>query len=833
MGKLVNVVLPSGKVVSVPEELANKINQTTIAHTEDSNSAAAREVGTLNEERSAGLGEGIKASVEGFADAATFGGYGALKAYGDPEAGRNAQIRAQERPGARLAGELATVVLPSGVLGDAGKAIGEALPINSIAGVAGKAGGRLAEGAVYGIGGNLAASNVTGDPVSIEGLVQSAGIGAILNYGIGKISDGILGKSKRATEALAEEEKSSKLSDFFTSKPETYNELVATHKANISAAKATQREYDKAVQKYAEDYHEFTVDPKNVKSAINDLGTLELNITSQLRAKAKGDFYPLKDNGSVEVVPTTQPIRRKIGESAPEYTTDRSVKGPTTNPTPLKDTATPRYPRDASTVPPIRTYTDTGSLTPQEVSALEQAKRVIGETKTKALKAIREGKQSDALIHLDNGIKQAKDFLPEAEYPDIPSLSPKFHGSRPTVPEGTLPGTVKGFASLDPRTVAKIANSVEAGTPLAEAVDKFTVDIGMTMGATPAETLAGIHAGLKNSLKSFASREIESGGMPNLLDVLKGSSRKALRYAFGRVADRSAGGGFIGSAARTMTGAAVGYGLDGVEGAVIGAQLLSGKSTIRENTGSLFAKYGSRAASGLTKLAPVTSFLSTSFPSGEKDSETDIRKLALNRTRDLQSSMHLATDASFSALQPLMNAPGDIAYKMHEVINNAVAYMTNAAPRDPGVATNMFNSYWKPTHSEALRLASVMEAVLAPMQAIQRLIQGSGHPEAADALWSNWPAHMQEASSAMVENAAALGNLTREQSSALGRCFRVPLNGFQQPEVAMQLQSLFLPKPSEQSSAGSSKSPGVNGRPPAISNQRNPNSTLINQLQRN
>ena len=198
MGKLVNVVLPGGRVVSVPQEVADNIAGNDVAHTENLAEAGARSTQDINTERSAGLGEGFKAAAEGFADAATLGAYGQIRAAVDPNA-RNSQIRAQERPGARFLGEAAALLAPTGALGTSAKAVGEALPLSKIAGATGN---RLAEGAVYGIAGNISHANVAGDPLSIESIVVDAGVGALINFGFGKISDGLLSGSKRAKAAI-------------------------------------------------------------------------------------------------------------------------------------------------------------------------------------------------------------------------------------------------------------------------------------------------------------------------------------------------------------------------------------------------------------------------------------------------------------------------------------------------------------------------------------------------------------------------------------------------------------------------------------------------------
>lgn len=769
MGKLVNVVLPGGRVVSVPQEVADKISGNDVAHVEGLGEAGARATQDINTERSEGALEGIKAAAEGFADAATIGGYGRVRQWVDPNA-RNSQIRAQERPGARFLGEATALLLPTGALGGTAKAIGKALPITAAGGIGGTA-GRLAEGALYGVSGSISHANVAGDPLSIEGIVKDAGIGAILNYGLGKVGDGLLGASNRAKASIAEAEAGEKAVNIFQSTPESYNELVAANKATLQSSRANQKLWDKAAANYYNEFKELGSDPKLLRKLIVDVDVVERKALDQLTKGKRMVDLPLKSN---------------VGQYA-----------------------TP--------------------LTEADRAALNRVRKVLSDARVDATKALSAGNHGAVIPKLEAAITDAKNLIPDLELPTLPSLAKL--GDRPVIPDlPTLPKDLKGFARLHPDTVAKLANSAEPGSALAQSIEKFTTDLGLEGAASASSTIAGTHATLSSVVGKIT--ESEATGK-SLLDVLRLNSKRAVRYGFGRMADNAAGGGFLGANARTLVGGVIGYGLDGVEGAVIGASLLNSKASSRSSIKNIFAKYGTGAASVVGKLGSVTSYLKASFPSGEEDKETDIRKLALNRVNELKIAATTATDASYSAVQPLLNQPGDIAFKIHQLVVGALGFMATTAPGDPGLATNMFKSYWKPTHSEALRLANVMEAVLQPIQAIERLISGKSDPVAANALWSVWPAHMQESATELANNAQYMSNLTREQSSALGNLFRIPLNGFQIPEVIAQLQSYYLPKPLENDGKPPSKMPTGNptGRPPAV-NSSNPNQSRVTQLQR-
>lgn len=138
---------------------------------------------------------------EGLADTLTFGAYGKAKdALSDDETVHQNQAARQAQGGARLFGNLAGVAInPAGVLGDAGVAVkgAEALGL-------GKMAGRAVEGAALGVGGHISDSSVTGDPLTIEGTLQAAGVGGVMGVGFGALGDKLFGGAERAQKAIAE-----------------------------------------------------------------------------------------------------------------------------------------------------------------------------------------------------------------------------------------------------------------------------------------------------------------------------------------------------------------------------------------------------------------------------------------------------------------------------------------------------------------------------------------------------------------------------------------------------------------------------------------------------
>ncbi len=266
MGRYVNVVTSDGRVVSVPEEVAEASG---LPDADRSGDTAAEYAGQLNEERSSGVIEGLKAAGEGALDAATGGGYGKAREAIDPEGARTSRIRAQERPGARLAGEVGTLLAPTGVLGRGAKVATE-FTLPGVAGKIGAAGkyGRAAEGAILGGAGHVSGTNVTGDDLTIAGTMEAATVGGLLDYGLGKLGDKFTAAgNKQAAKAKAAEELGQKafeaeqLLEASQPKWETFRQTNEAH------AKALKQNNDAAWREATARAKQLT--PEGIKKAIN------------------------------------------------------------------------------------------------------------------------------------------------------------------------------------------------------------------------------------------------------------------------------------------------------------------------------------------------------------------------------------------------------------------------------------------------------------------------------------------------------------------------------------------------------------------------------------
>lgn len=267
MGK-VNVISPTGEVVSVDEKVAERLPKATSKQVAD---AAAEK---RNEELSSGVVETGKALGEGFLDAASFGVYGAAKTgladFTGAGFGRDYRVRAEQHPVARTVGEIGAVLAPTGLLGAGAKAAtgltaaglagraGAGLARGLGGGVIGGAAGLAVEGGLLGAGAEVSHANVSGDPLTIDSVVASAGVGAILNVGAGALA-ALVGKAgskladraaKTEAKVAAAESRVVKAMDELESP--AYNELRAAHEASKAEARTTNAEVARRTRAHEE-----------------------------------------------------------------------------------------------------------------------------------------------------------------------------------------------------------------------------------------------------------------------------------------------------------------------------------------------------------------------------------------------------------------------------------------------------------------------------------------------------------------------------------------------------------------------------------------------------
>ena len=923
MGKLVNIVLPGGRVVAVPEEdaRAGTFREQT---GEEATQQQAEKVRL--EEHSGGLNL-LRATAEGFADTATGGAYGkvAPELLGD-EFKREMQVTAQEHPYGRLGGEALALLLPTGALGRGAKAAGELTAVGlterAALGIEAQTGSRLAaklgEGALMGTQGYIANTNVTGDPVTIEGTVESATIGGILNAGLDKMGAALGRSGKRAAEKVEGIEKYNADVDLVKANEKLFSDSPAytSVREAYSSLEKTLSEKNAEIDSEIADWAE-AVKPNNVRSTINEYQKAKNEVLSEISATPYGRQVKAQQRAQQaaesKFAAQTKAYQKFINDTEKF---PKALKGFSQAIKQIEDRAGSATTQEealaaqlAATAEGLEGGAQLGDLSAQAPKGLAQeakefrarlsriAKQVSGANQQAAgefggydleagrwvgneapqvasidqamaeLHALRNdlGKygfitkpnlpeipvpppttpipgleaSTEALGHaartMDSAIGRAKQFaangnhaealgelraleglrqtpgLGDLPLPEIPPSPRAKIGYKPV----KLPATLREFARKTPQDMAELSANLakfDDGTVTTE-FTKLADELGLARNSAghvlPVDLQAGMQEAFKalDRVKSADAAEAAKGG---ILSWLKKKSKQGAKYAASRFFDV---GGPLGAITRVVGGEAFGAGLDAIDNAVVNGTLMASKKNLELKINRLWSRLET-GGPRLQKAAPVVAWLSRGFPSGDPDNEKDIRKQAANRIHDFHAAGGYGNDAAFLALEPLMGHEGDIAGKMHSQIRMALGHMMAATPKDPGLDITAHGSNWLPSHSQAVELAHRIEAVENPIAAIERAIQGEGHPAAAETLWAVYPNLMTAMAQ---EYAANPREMTYEEGSVVSQLFRVPMTGLQQPLVATALQGLYLPKPEQPQAAATGG--GVGGRPAKVSTQ--------------
>lgn len=912
MGKTV-VVRPDGSKLEVDDADVGTLEKAGYRR-EQHEELVQRTEAASKERFYSSTSERIKTAIEGAGSGITLGLTDVIRReFASEEANRESDARREINPRTHTAGEFAGAVV--GTLASGGTGLAASTPVGLLerAGTAvrgavpGRAAGLAAEGALYGVGGAVEAANVSGDPLTIEGALEGAGFGAVLNYGFGRVGDVLIGKASKARQAIEAEKVAEKayqeaavqgaklvdpppswsafrdthagLADSVraenrvhareveqytkASTPDGVRSLVAQYKAARNeiqariqatphaqadkagrrAATTADRVYTKAqakVDEFVNSTEKFPQALEDFEEAINDFaarkgvdgaGSLEDQLKASLEEMQKNggklpDVKNSDDATNVREFKAQLSRAHKLksggfrvdgGTWVPDESVAPDPMGALRELHDLRTKLTTKYSKNWAPDLPKIPEKPADYVTPEltdDVVALQRGARDLDASINQAL----------ADLKVDGGASLATLRAGQARLHSIPGLEDLKLPAIPAPPRPrretieAIPKSLRDFARINEDRARRLAQQVDAHPELASTFDNLMVDLGTPpMGATPGERLLSGWAGLRGNLETLERLSMETTkasvkkkGPTGWLDMLRSKAKRGFAWGVGRTAST---GGITGSVAQTVVGGAVGYAMGGAEGALITGSIFGAKGAARGKLRALSAKLGTPGRM-VTKLGPVTAYLGASILTGDEDPETDPRKQSVNRITDALHGQYSAADSMYMAFEPLAGAPGDIMFKFHQHAVNAMNHLAEVAPKDPGIDVTPRGSDWTPDWSEAVKYAHRIEAVVNPLDAIERSISGDGHPAAAETLWVVWPALMQEAAQEVVAVAATRG-LTYEEGSNLSQLFRVPLTGLQDQAVIVALQGQYLPKPEQpQSGAGKSKSPG--GRPPAV-----------------
>lgn len=934
----VNVVLPDGRVVSVDQEDATHLNQA------ESSDVASSGRADVNAAESSGIGNTVAAGLEGAADTLSFGGYGKLQELRSDQledsGATNMEQRAQNHGVARFAGEAAAMLAPTGWLGKGAQTVGEAgFGVASALGegaaeIGGKAAGRFVEGSAFGLGGYVSNSNVTGDPLTVEGALEEATVGGVLNLGFGLAGDKLIQKSERAKQVLKEIEDTKKDVDLLKDKGKLFEDSQAWDEVREahSSVQNDLRSQNRDIQKENLDYAE-SLDPKYVDKTIKSYQTAKNEVLSRINgteygkqageaARAQNEAVDVYEkaktnydgfvNDTSKLPRTFNKFQSAIDELADRYGIGAEEAGSATaadlssklsatnealkNGVSMEEMEAGRAIEDdylkngqgqgndsamAQTVKDLRARLSRAAKLNSGGYADEAGRWVADGSARDVDKAMEElhGLRDDlrkysfiekpnlpdlpvkppdwtlpgasgnldelrqlsgVAVDLDKAVNNAKQLSREGDHAAalnelraaqsrtsaVPGMGDLKFPELPQPPrapipfdEMKLPKTLREFAGMGDERIEKFAAGVQDG-PVASGIAKLADELGLTKGASAADTIRELNKSLKESIPAYERL------------VAKSAKKKAAGGVLGWLKDASknAAVGAAGFAAFGMTGGAIGAGLGAIarggtragleaagESASLRGSLVAAKVGIRKKVAQVISKLGKVGAEG-KKLGPVTAYLAQSFPSGEADREKNMRKQAYNRITEISHAVANGPDLSYMALQPMLGHPGDIGGKLHDKVMSGALHLQMTMPKDPGIDVTLHGSNWTPSFQQSIQLGHRLEAIQNPLAALERTLTGKADPVTAETLWTQWPAIMQEAGSQLAMAAPEM-KISYEQASALSRTFRVPLSGLQEPSVVLALQGMYLPKPTQSGQSGGQHQSSPGGRPAAVSSQ--------------
>lgn len=751
------VVTADGRVISMPEDdAAVAVGGGTGASEESLESGVDRDAQLTREARYSSPRDKLDSALLGVGNDITLGGLGYALRSIDPDMVESAQAN----PGWNKFGAAAGFLIPG--MGEAAGA-GVLEKAGEVGGRLGSIGEQAAKGAVLGGGAYLAESGVSGDPLTIEGAVRSIGLGAAISAAADIGGSAFVGAARK----LGYAKRLARVEDLLDEPPDSYKALTT----EVNSGADTLRAGNKALLKQTADYDDFLFGG----SGATDRG-FNRAISSTVKA-TDATYNDLLDFARPQTALSR--AREALGDDADTADLFKYVKD--ANDT--RDTVRAMQQR-LRTIPPTRSGVGTGL--PGPVPAAEDLRAV-----------------QDQLI----AMPQASKFIGAIErVPVAPSseLAPVFAGKMPT--------SLRDYLALPADKVTQIANTIKAlgeGSTAHQALDKFLGDVGIdgiaAHGGDAAVATTGAHRTLNDQLDALQKALTRLKTLPSK-GIEKGVKAAARDKSDGTPVLRRA----MSDGAASALGKAIGH---TIGGGALGGALIAAKHSLLGSLKDLVEHYGEPVGKALKALGPVTAWLANSFPHGTKDPEKDIRKLALNRARELSYAAAVAPDAVYSNLSAFHGQPNNIPLKLHQQIVGAIQHLAATAPKDPGLQPRGTGSAWLPNTNEAIALAHRLEAAHAPQAAIARLLSGQVHPAAVDTLQRTAPATMQYIAQELAST--PMDGVTHDRARGLSAVIGTPMTGMQIPAIGSTLQAVYAraaqamqPQPEAPSRAP--------GRPPSV-----------------
>jgi hypothetical protein len=806
VGRPVNLIRPSdGEVVTVDESKVESLARLGYRPQEVGEQLERAEGRAEKEYYSSGEQQFIT-GVEGALSGLTIG---ASDMFADAEAGQ----RARYNPGTRIATEIGGAILPAIFSGGTTAGASGARAAGSLASLAritpagqlayragnlGKAvGGGLkgavvaagVEGAVFGGGAEVTRTALSGDPLTVEGVIASAGIGGILGAGAGALAHGFGALGARAKQAITAADSAAVADD-------------ATKILQSTSKKEMVREVQKSLVS-DESFDSLRVALRDMKRAADDTLRAADDAVKAATAAPKAGKASLKQRFEFEL--------RPVGD---QMFGDATLAGT-------------REHRAALTR--VRNAYTNVKAAWKDPQALDEAVEAYRAALVEANEKMGGGYAIPSLIRQQTdtaaaAVRETADYAAVydavSRFPDSPDAFFKMKSQKAD----------EMFAAVDKVMALRDAGLRPTQQALEKSIDDIAARAGIAVEGTPAERLKAVYGlgtpkALKEQFKA-AKQAVAAGAEPPQSQVTKVMRRSATQGAARQASAmvRKVGGNaFLGAAAYQVGGALMGgVLLGGDSGGFLGGYMLgagaAGRGAVVSKLTRIAATWGPRAERATRAIGPRVEPLAWSM-SGIKDDESNRKELFKKRSQEIRELAVAGPDRAFAAAAAFeQEGHGDFAKVMHQKVVGALQHTVAVLPKDPGKTPWGLESLWEPTPGQLEVFSRAYRAVTSPMESFETLASGDVHPAEVKALQAAWPELYGTWRAAMIERLASddiQDRLTRQDLSDLSVALDMPLASTQRPEWISAQQQMFLERSAPVSPPNQS---GPVGRPPGPGN---------------
>lgn len=815
-GPMVNVRKPSGGIIGVTREQAEKFLSLEGYSLEGSNQGRARRREDAEEEYFTSTTERILTGVEGLGRGLSLGLTAGLET-------DRSQLRAEYNPGTAITTEIVGAIAPvllsggaaapeaavvtggrlAGAVRGARAALG-ATPAGLLAkgglgveralggGIRGMAAAGAVEGAVAaGVGGVA-----RGDPETVEHIFAGAGLGGLLGAGAGALSRGAralkTGRDAAAAGRAVDELSAASVAEGMDDLRLAGDDLrtaysgarrVVTPSANEAASiAALARHWGDEVLEHARDVRRGVPRPTGLVGKADNAA-----VTAPVRGQARGADATVPGVPSMTLATAPGGLGRSpsLAGRAAADAADTEISAVTR--------------ATAAGTPPVPT---TGA---DEIMGLE---RDIARGKQQLLRGGDAGKMRDLIAgHVEKVTRLAQITGAKSPGEEFFGAVTRFQDSFTSGKAGAAlpaPGDLfrgdPGDWLSRPTAVDAIvaAAKLPTGGPVKAAVEKMARALGVEPSGDLAVTMAQAAAARKSLGKGVRltdrvplhPTDPAGGSKPTTVDRLV---RGGLRNAAAGLAAHVAHGGVAGILARQAVYAGGGYLLAGESGAVLAGTLAGMRAGVTKRIAALVERLGPGLATAARSSASPLGLSLT----GQWDADSnrvDRAELFRRRSEEITNMAPVARDLLYTAAAASEGSAPGLSVGVVEKGGEMVDAMAAALPRDNGAETSFFDSDWSPTPRQLDIFEDVYQALMDPLGALERGIDEGATPEMAKTLNERFPDVIAKLRLEFIGRAKELaGTMDLESRSALSVLLDYPIDPLCSPQGIAFFQAAFEP----------------------------------------